>query len=390
MCPSSFLMALAAAIGVTANPFTSAKYAESAKVHAYLDSLVPVALDVLAHQIGGPSIGTDPGVLIALIPEEAHPDSNICWLRDACVGYIAWLAELGLKPNETASQHVISMAGNIFTGRLEEALFDLHVAQITVSDERIRSPAADGPPLRAVTLIKYAEWLLRQEQNNGTWDLWWVPVWDGSYWTSSVQYRALRAGARLSREIGREGDTISLQSFWNSEKGFVTETTVTNVYVVGDAFKELFPINQVLPANQSPFFGFFLDDKLYGGQVQYFASFNVAEQTFDALLTWNILGWLGVTVGPNRPGRASFLVALAPFCKAEARLSGRGFDESPAPRSTIGPPLPHQGSTLGTLREEDGEDNELEAAVERTWLCVEERHSRSTNGDAGKDEVSSM
>jgi glucoamylase len=30
-------------------------------------------------------------------------------------------------------------------------------------------------------------------------------------------------------------------------------------------------------------------------QVQYFASFNVAEQIFDALITWNILGELEVT-----------------------------------------------------------------------------------------------
>jgi glucoamylase len=29
--------------------------------------------------------------------------------------------------------------------------------------------------------------------------------------------------------------------------------------------------------------------------VQYFASFNVAEQIFDALLTWDLLGWLEVT-----------------------------------------------------------------------------------------------
>jgi glucoamylase len=107
-----------------------------------------------------------------------------------------------------------------------------------------------------------------------------------------------------------------LQSFWNPEKGFMTETTITNVSqgrsgigaapltvsvlnfdptlgwdsatfqpcsdralsslkVVGDAFKELFPINQVLPVNQSPFFGFFLEDKLYGGQVREQDSFDI-------------------------------------------------------------------------------------------------------------------
>jgi glucoamylase len=28
-------------------------------------------------------------------------------------------------------------------------------------------------------------------------------VWGGSYWTASLQYRALRGGARLARQIGR-------------------------------------------------------------------------------------------------------------------------------------------------------------------------------------------
>jgi glucoamylase len=147
-----------------------------------------------------------------------------------------------------------------------------------------------------------------------------------------------------------------LQTFWNEEKGFMTETTITDVKkggrsgigaapltvsvfnfdptlgcdpltfqpcsdralsslkVVGDAFTEMFPINKQLPSNQSPYFGFFLEDKLYGGQVrvprtpfvscrlsdlwlqvQYFASFNVAEQIFDALITWNKIGQLEVT-----------------------------------------------------------------------------------------------
>ena len=73
------------------------------------------------------------------------------------MAYIAWIAELELsyEPNGTLralvddsvhalirSQHVVSIAGNIFTGGLEEALFDLHLAQITNNDLRIGSPAA--------------------------------------------------------------------------------------------------------------------------------------------------------------------------------------------------------------------------------------------------------
>ena len=47
-----------------------------------------------------------------------------------------------------------------------------------------------------------------------------------------------------------------------------SDRALSTLKVVGDAFRELFPINKELPSNQSPFFGFFLEDKLYGGQVK--------------------------------------------------------------------------------------------------------------------------
>ena len=37
-------------------------------------------------------------------------------------------------------------------------------------------------------------------------------MWGGSYWTASLQYRALKAGARLSRNIGRDGSAIGYES----------------------------------------------------------------------------------------------------------------------------------------------------------------------------------
>ncbi|KAF8259961.1 Six-hairpin glycosidase-like protein [Lactarius quietus] len=360
----------------------------------YLGKLTPVAKDVLVNRIAGPAIGADPGVLITVLPEAGRPDYNIFWLRDALLAYHAWFIELVLSPKDKQiralvddyvhalirTQHVVNIAGNTFSGGLEEALFDLQIGVINNPNYRIGSPAADGPPFRALFLIEYAEWLLQPEQRNGTWvadvlwpaidldlqwislhwnqsswDLWWAPVWAGSYWTSSLQYRALVAGARLSRTIGRYENTPGYDkvaplvldylqesrpsplSFWNEKEGYMTETTITNVAsggrsgigaapltvsvinfdptlgcdsatfqpcsdralsslkVVGDAFKELFPINQQLPSDQSPYFGFFLEDQLYGGHVQYFATFNIAEQIFDALITWDLIGSLSVT-----------------------------------------------------------------------------------------------
>ena len=147
-----------------------------------------------------------------------------------------------------------------------------------------------------------------------------------------MQHRVLHSGARLGRSIGRETDTPGyegvaklvlasitlrkvivpidsklavilrdpdLQSFWNEEKGFVTETTVTDVKtggrsgygaapltvsvlnfdpmlgcdpvtfqpcsdrallslkVVGDEFTKIYPINRKLPPNQFKYYGFF-------------------------------------------------------------------------------------------------------------------------------------
>jgi hypothetical protein len=37
-------------------------------------------------------------------------------------------------------------------------------------------------------------------------------VWGGSYWTASLQYRALQAGARLSRNIGRDSSALGYES----------------------------------------------------------------------------------------------------------------------------------------------------------------------------------
>ncbi|KAI9457415.1 Six-hairpin glycosidase-like protein [Russula earlei] len=369
MRPLLYLLALAATSGVTASRLPSYNYVgKTDDVASYLNSLVPVARSVLTTKIAGPAIGADPGVIITVIPEGEQ--DRIYWLRDACFAYYAFISELEIVGNSDVplrglvddyvhalirTQHVLNPSGSVSTGGLNEALFDVKIDKVTVDAWRIGSPAADGPPLRAIVLIKYAEWLLRPEQKNGTWvadvlwpainldlqwisahwnesswDLWWAPVWGGSYWTATMQHR------RKTDDPGFDG--IASLTFWNEEKGFMTETTITKVTpiggrsgigaapltvavqnfdptlgcdpktfqpcsdralsslkVVGDAFRKIFPIDQTLPPDQFPYFGFFIEDELFGGQVQYFASFNVAEQIYDALITWDIIGKLDVT-----------------------------------------------------------------------------------------------
>ncbi|KAF8267656.1 Six-hairpin glycosidase-like protein [Lactarius quietus] len=346
--------------------------------------------DTLLHELMGPKVGADPGVIVPTIPDPQIPAFTTYWLRDGCRVYFTWLNELAVpsRLDEDTSllraqiddavralvrtQHVVSLAGNVFTGGLEEPVFDIHIGKITNPDFRPGAPAADGPPFRAIVLIKYAEWLIEPEQNNGTWvadvlwpainldlqwislhwnqsswDLWWPPVWGGSYWTASLQYRALLSGARLGRSIGRgdgaseyESHAAMILDYLQEKEGFMTETTVTDVRtggrsgkgsapstisvlnfdptlgcdsatfqpcsdralstlkVVGDAFAELFAFTQNLPPDADklrPFFGWFLEEKLLGGHAQYFGTLHATEQLFDALITWDLIGELQVT-----------------------------------------------------------------------------------------------
>lgn len=79
------------------------------------------------------------------------------WLRDACLVYHPWLNELtvlgdkSLRPMAddlthalVRTQQVISLAGNVFSGGIEEAVFDIKINPIQSEAARIGSPAAGG------------------------------------------------------------------------------------------------------------------------------------------------------------------------------------------------------------------------------------------------------
>jgi hypothetical protein len=59
MRPLSILLAATAAIGVSASPYISTNRLDNPKIDAYFDKEIPVALEVLRNEIGGPSIGAD-------------------------------------------------------------------------------------------------------------------------------------------------------------------------------------------------------------------------------------------------------------------------------------------------------------------------------------------
>jgi glucoamylase len=56
----------------------------------------------------------------------------------------------------------------------------------------LRRRWTDGPPFRVANLIKYAEWLIKPEQKNGTWvtDVLWPVInldlqWISGHWNQS-------------------------------------------------------------------------------------------------------------------------------------------------------------------------------------------------------------
>jgi glucoamylase len=94
-------------------------------------------------------------VVVAVIPDPEHPEYSVFWLRDACLVYHPWLNELtvlgdkGLRSQLddvvhvlSRTQQVISLAGNVFTGGIAEAVFGVQLEMILDEKTRIGSPAA--------------------------------------------------------------------------------------------------------------------------------------------------------------------------------------------------------------------------------------------------------
>ena len=97
-------------------------------------------------------------MVAAVIPDPEHPEFSVFWLRDANLVYHPWLNELtvlgdtSLRPQMddvvhalTRTQQVVSAVGNVFTGGLEEPVFDLHLNMIIdpgTHNTRIGAPAA--------------------------------------------------------------------------------------------------------------------------------------------------------------------------------------------------------------------------------------------------------
>jgi glucoamylase len=94
------------------------------------------------------------GVVATVILDPNHPEFSVYWLCDACLIYHSWLTELTVFRDKslcpqldntiyalTRMQQVISLAGNVFAGGIEEAVFNLKLNKLLDPKACIGSPA---------------------------------------------------------------------------------------------------------------------------------------------------------------------------------------------------------------------------------------------------------
>ena len=169
-------------VGVSWAVSSSAKWTGNAnnndQVLNYFGQLVPVVNDTILHKLGGPDIGADvnkhllcahqghylmvsfsqPGVVLAIIPEAQYTSWATYWIRDASLVYHIWLNKLIVHGDNghwhvralvddavhalIRTQHVSNLAGNVLTGGLAEAVYDRRISKLLDPLSRSGSPVA--------------------------------------------------------------------------------------------------------------------------------------------------------------------------------------------------------------------------------------------------------
>ncbi|CAI4211603.1 unnamed protein product [Parascedosporium putredinis] len=309
----------------------------------------PIALANILCNIGPDCVHdqtVSPGVVLAS-PSKVDPDYFYTWTRDAALvfkGLVEIFAE-----NPTAStalqteihNYILTQAqlqtlenpsGSLRDGAgLAEPKFG---ADLSPFAENWGRPQRDGPPLRAIALIGYANWLLEQgdvesalervwpviqndlsyvvqywysflslvvpafllvwstgcentdkavsTRNRTGFDLW-EEVRGSSFFTTANQYRALVEGSSLAKALGfscPHCDMVSpqilcfMQDYWSPTQGHVLSNTLSTHKILADAFRH---------------------ERLLWRPPWYLATLAAAEQMYDALYVWQQDGRMDVT-----------------------------------------------------------------------------------------------
>ncbi|KAF3933558.1 Glucoamylase [Dactylella cylindrospora] len=201
-----------------------------------------------------------PGVIIAS-PSTSSPDYFYQWTRDGSIvmehlvneylsngAYLSYIKDWITV--QAILQRVNNPSGGYTTGGLGEPKFRVDNTAYTGSWGR---PQRDGPALRAITLIKFANTYISTDRsyitntvwpvikadldyvasswNQGGFDLW-EELSGTHFFTTIVQYRSLIDGAAFATLLGDTNSkntytapqaniASTLQSFWNSGKNYL-------------------------------------------------------------------------------------------------------------------------------------------------------------------------
>ncbi|PSR78190.1 hypothetical protein PHLCEN_2v7522 [Hermanssonia centrifuga] len=244
--------------------------AQTTSVDTYVATESPIAKAGLLANIGpngSKSSGAKAGVVIAS-PSTSNPNYLYTWVRDSSLVFKVLVDQYtagtdtslrGLIDDfvtaEATLQQVTNPSGSVDTGGLGEPKFNIDETAFTDPWGR---PQRDGPALRSIAIVTYANWLLDNGNttfvsqtlwpiiqldlnyvanfwNQSTFDLW-EEVDSSSFWTTAVQHRSLREGSSLATRIGQtssvafykaQADNLLcfLQTYWNPSGHYITANT---------------------------------------------------------------------------------------------------------------------------------------------------------------------
>lgn len=257
-------------------------------VDSFVAAESPIALSRLLCNIGATGCytqGVASGAVIAS-PSKANPDYWYTWTRDAGLVLKELIDIFANEYNTTLQtdiqnyitaqatlQGVSNPSGSLSNGAgLGEPKFNVDLSQFTGSwgtytykhciplaaSEYLTNtstsgrPQRDGPALRAIALITYANWLVRNGYSSTASDLVWpiirndlsyvaqywnqtgFDLWEevqgSSFFTTASQHRALVEGAALASSLGTSCTACTsvapqilcfLQRFWSSSSGYI-------------------------------------------------------------------------------------------------------------------------------------------------------------------------
>ncbi|PNY28487.1 Glucoamylase [Tolypocladium capitatum] len=244
-------------------------------VDSFIETETPIALGQLLCNIGADGCNAKaafPGLVIAS-PSTENPDYFYTWIRDGALVFKSVVdrfintydADLQRHIEEYIAaqarlQGISDPSGSLSDGEgLGEPKYEVNLTAFTGAWGR---PQRDGPALRAVAMITYANWLIQngysstastviwpvvqndlnyvaQYWNQTGFDLW-EEVNGSSFFTTLSQYRetacpdrcslALVDGSNLATALGKPGGSYSavapqvlcfLQSFWVPSSGYL-------------------------------------------------------------------------------------------------------------------------------------------------------------------------